>query len=88
MTTDVPKNQQNSELEGDPEKALAARIAALHEQACSQGERFYLDPVTQYWVTTRCAHLERGYCCGNGCRHCPWNHEAVRNPPGSRIGRK
>lgn len=17
-------------------------------------------------------HLERGYCCGNGCRHCPF----------------
>lgn len=26
--------------------------------------------------------LERGYCCGNGCRHCPFGHEksARRNP--------
>lgn len=22
-------------------------------------------------------HLRRGSCCGNGCRHCPFSHEAV-----------
>lgn len=22
-------------------------------------------------------HLQRGYCCGNGCRHCPYNYENV-----------
>ena len=21
--------------------------------------------------------LERGYCCGNGCLHCPYNHVNV-----------
>ena len=31
-----------------------------------------------YWengfmVFTEKYHLERGYCCGNNCRHCPWN---------------
>lgn len=19
-------------------------------------------------------HLKRGYCCKNGCLHCPWNY--------------
>ncbi len=28
-------------------------------------------------VLTRKFLLERGYCCGNGCLHCPYNHEAV-----------
>jgi len=23
---------------------------------------------------------ERGYCCGNGCLHCPYNYEAVPEP--------
>ena len=21
--------------------------------------------------------LDRGYCCGNGCLHCPYNYEKV-----------
>lgn len=24
--------------------------------------------------------LDRGYCCGNGCRHCPYEYEAVPEP--------
>jgi hypothetical protein len=24
-------------------------------------------------VFTSLFHLERGQCCGNGCRHCPYN---------------
>lgn len=23
-------------------------------------------------VFTAAYHLRRGYCCGNGCRHCPY----------------
>jgi len=25
-----------------------------------------------YLVFTRQYHLRRGYCCGSGCRHCPY----------------
>ncbi len=28
-----------------------------------------------YWVFTSSYLLERGYCCGSGCRNCPY--EAV-----------
>ena len=31
-------------------------------------------------VLTRLCHLERGYCCGNGCLHCPYNYERVPEP--------
>ncbi|WP_257574810.1 DUF5522 domain-containing protein [Hydrobacter penzbergensis] len=31
-------------------------------------------------VLTEKYHLEKGYCCGNGCRHCPFNYEAVPEP--------
>lgn len=24
--------------------------------------------------------LDRGYCCGRGCRNCPYNYEKVTEP--------
>jgi hypothetical protein len=32
-----------------------------------------------YWenglmVFTKSYHLKRGYCCGSGCRHCPYKN--------------
>ncbi len=29
--------------------------------------------------------LDRGYCCGNGCRHCPYNYERVPEPRRSEL---
>ncbi len=31
-----------------------------------------------YWVFTEAHHLERGSCCGNGCRHCPFEPRALK----------
>jgi hypothetical protein len=31
------------------------------------------------WVFTETYHRKRGYCCGNACRHCPYEHVAVPN---------
>ncbi|KAK7502588.1 hypothetical protein BaRGS_00006163 [Batillaria attramentaria] len=42
------------------------------------GEEFYTDPSTGYQVMSRLAHLQRGDCCGNACRHCPYGQ---RNAP-------
>lgn len=39
-------------------------------------EDFYLDAFGRM-VFTKTYHLKRGYCCGNQCRHCPYNHENV-----------
>ena len=30
-------------------------------------------------------HLQRGYCCGMGCKHCPYNYEAVPEPKRSDL---
>jgi len=30
-----------------------------------------------YLVFTAAYHLRRGVCCGNRCRHCPYNHVNV-----------
>ncbi|MET0635489.1 MAG: DUF5522 domain-containing protein [Chitinophagaceae bacterium] len=36
-------------------------------------------------VLTETFHLQRGYCCGNGCRHCPFNFENVSEPKKSVL---
>lgn len=56
-------------------------ITELHEYACRDGQRTYVDPVTGYQVFTRIAHLERGYCCKSGCRHCPYGDEGPHTEP-------
>ncbi|WP_273211109.1 DUF5522 domain-containing protein [Runella zeae] len=34
-------------------------------------EDYYTDP-NGFLVFTAAYHLKRGYCCKNGCRHCPY----------------
>jgi hypothetical protein len=43
-----------------------------------------------YWqaglvVFTQQYHVDRGYCCGMGCRHCPFDYEAVPEPRRSEL---
>ncbi|HEY8920612.1 MAG TPA: DUF5522 domain-containing protein [Chitinophaga sp.] len=33
-----------------------------------------------YMVFTAQYHLNRGNCCGNGCKHCPFDYEKVPEP--------
>ncbi|MAR33232.1 MAG: hypothetical protein CMK35_06190 [Porticoccaceae bacterium] len=42
-----------------------------------EGEHYYFDGGLM--VLTERYHLARGYCCGNACRHCPYDHENVRD---------
>jgi hypothetical protein len=50
-------------------------IAQIHLQACEMDEDTYMDPESGYMVLTSKAHLKRGSCCGNVCRHCPFHDE-------------
>ena len=36
-------------------------------------------------VLTEKYHLEKGYCCGNGCMHCPYEYENVPEPKKSEL---
>ena len=31
-------------------------------------------------VLTKKYHLDRGYCCGSGCLHCPFDYQSVEEP--------
>ncbi|WP_345269462.1 DUF5522 domain-containing protein [Nibrella viscosa] len=37
-------------------------------------EDYYYDE-RNFLVFTASYHLKRGYCCKNGCRHCPYGYK-------------
>lgn len=50
----------------------------------TEGEDFYYNE-QGYIVLTEKYHLQKGVCCGNGCRHCPYNFENVAEPKRSEL---
>jgi hypothetical protein len=44
--------------------------ANLSKNNLVAGEHYYFE--NGYMVFTANYHLQRGYCCKNGCRHCPY----------------
>jgi hypothetical protein len=49
-----------------------------------EGIHYYIE-VDGKWVFTETHHKDRGYCCGNACRHCPFKYEAVPEPIRTRL---
>ncbi|HEY5244622.1 MAG TPA: DUF5522 domain-containing protein [Acidimicrobiales bacterium] len=64
----------------DPATAATAEAAiqAAHDAAVAAGRVLYADPATGYFVFTAPALAARGYCCGSGCRHCPYPPDEQR----------
>lgn len=52
-----------------------------------EGEHYYLNEEGLFVLTEK-YHLARGYCCGNGCKHCPYDYENVPEPKRSEIMEK
>lgn len=70
-------NQERSLREPDatrlaPGHPRRAEILAEHDRALAAGTSGYRDPDSGYFVMTAAYLAERGSCCGNGCRHCPY----------------
>ncbi len=51
----------------------------------TEGTDFYFNE-QGLMVLTEAYHLKKGYCCGQGCLHCPYHHENV--PVGNKIIQK
>ena len=49
-----------------------------------EGTDFYYNEMG-YIVFTAQYHLEKGKCCGNGCRHCPYHYKNVPEPRRSEL---
>jgi iron complex transport system substrate-binding protein len=62
----------------------ARSIAELHARACARRLPTYVDPATGYDVFTAEFMRQRGYCCGSGCRHCPYPAAETKAAPGKR----
>lgn len=62
----------------DPDNSIID-IEEIHRQAILDKQSTYIDPATGFTVFTELAHLKRGKCCGNQCRHCPYGWSNVRN---------
>lgn len=45
-----------------------------NEKKTVEGEDYYLTP-EGYRCFTAKHHLNRGYCCKSGCRHCPYGFD-------------
>jgi hypothetical protein len=56
-------------------------------QELIEGVHYYLNE-SGLVVLTEKYHLERGYCCGNGCKHCPFEYESVPEPKKSELIKK
>jgi len=54
-----------------PQDQVLVDIENAHSLAMVRGELTYIDPKTGFNVFTEKAALDRGICCGRGCRHCP-----------------
>ncbi|MEO7923564.1 MAG: DUF5522 domain-containing protein [Chitinophagaceae bacterium] len=50
----------------------------------TEGIHYYINK-EGYVVLTKEYHLERGYCCGNGCLNCPFDYKNVEEPRRSAL---
>jgi len=49
-----------------------------------EDEDYYID-AKGLLVFTGKYLLQKGTCCGNGCRHCPFNYKNVTEPVRSKL---
>ena len=55
-----------------PDHPDRAEVLEAHAAAMAAGDALYRDPDSGLWVMTASYLAGRGWCCGNGCRHCPY----------------
>ena len=56
----------------------------MKESHLKEGVHYYINE-DGYLVLTEQYHLEKGYCCGYGCKHCPYDYENVPEPRRSEL---
>jgi hypothetical protein len=74
-------------MSDSPDAPLPPTVLEAHQAAMNAGQSGYIDPNTGLFVMTAGFLRKRGWCCGNGCRHCPWPAEEQQRA-GRRVIRK
>ncbi|MDZ4666249.1 MAG: DUF5522 domain-containing protein [bacterium] len=54
----------------DKNNANEQRVSKPAKKELLSNKDYYVE--NGYTVFTAAYHLNRGYCCGSGCRHCPY----------------
>lgn len=57
------------------------------KQELIEGVDFYYNE-EGFIVLTEKYHLDRGFCCGNGCKHCPFDYVNVDEPRRAELLRR
>ncbi|HVV75906.1 MAG TPA: DUF5522 domain-containing protein [Mycobacteriales bacterium] len=73
--SDVPANRPLTEPAASRlpvDHPQRAAILSAHGEALAADSAGYADPETGLFVLTAAYLAERGYCCEQGCRHCPY----------------
>ena len=50
----------------------------MNNQRLKEGEDYYINDEGLF-VFTELYHKKRGFCCGNRCKHCPFDWVSVKN---------
>lgn len=56
----------------------------MKKQELIEGIDYYINEDGNL-VFTKKYHLDKGYCCGFGCKHCPYEYENVPEPRKSEL---
>ena len=56
----------------DPTRSDYGDVIIAHRNAVASGLDGYKDPATGFYVLTAKTLADRGECCTQGCRHCPY----------------
>jgi len=59
----------------------------VNRKQLDEGDEFYYNPEGLI-VFTADYLLNRGYCCGNGCRNCPFDYKNVPEPKRTQLLKK
>lgn len=73
---------------GIDEESIPLFLAEAHSEACEAAIEIekaasmacqvsYIDPLTGYQVMTSYFLKNRGTCCNNNCRHCPYKTDSA-----------
>lgn len=54
------------------------------KEPLAEGTDYYFNEKGLVVLTER-HHLNRGYCCGLSCKHCPYLYEAVPEPKRTEL---
>jgi Family of unknown function (DUF5522) len=65
-------------MEDKKQSSKKPTIATISTSEVTEGEDFYINDAGLF-VFTEAFHLKRGYCCENGCRHCPYNFKKKKS---------